>query len=220
MSILKKVLVVLVVGIGGGVVAFLAFAATRPDSYRVERSQRIEAPAEVVFGQIDNFKSWAAWSPWEKRDPDMKRAFEGSPSGVGAGYTWVGNKEVGQGRMTITDSKPPRGGSDETAHVSIRLEFIKPFASVASSEFIVKPEAARAATVSWVMEGRNNLMGKAFGVFMNMDKMIGGDFESGLASLKTVAEAEARSQAEAQAKAEAQTKAAAAPPPAQAAVMP
>jgi hypothetical protein len=202
MSILKKVLVVLVVGIGG----LLAFAMTRPDTYRVERSQRIDAPAEVVFAQVDNFKSWSAWSPWEKRDPAMKRTFEGPASGVGAGYSWEGNKEVGQGRMTITESKPPRGGSDQTAHVSVRLEFIKPFASVATSEFTVKPEAERAATVSWVMEGRNNLMGKAFGLFMNMDKMIGGDFESGLANLKTVAEAEARRVAPA--------------PPAQAAITP
>jgi hypothetical protein len=209
MSILKKVLVVLIVGIGGSIALLLAFAATRPDTYRVERSQRIEAPADVVFAQLDNFKSWSTWSPWEKRDPAMKRGFEGPPSGVGAGYTWEGNKEVGQGRMTITDSKPPRGGSGETARVSIRLEFIKPFASVASSELTVKPEGS-AATVAWVMEGRNNLMGKAFGVFMNMDKMIGGDFESGLASLKTVAEAEAKAQRDK----------AAAPPPAQAAVTP
>ena len=220
MSILKKVLVVLIVGIGGSIALFLVFAATRPDTYRVERSQRIEAPAEVAFAQLDNFKSWAAWSPWEKRDPAMKRAFEGPASGVGAGYSWEGNKDVGQGRMTITDSKPPRGGSGETARVSIRLEFIKPFASVASSEFTVKPESALASTVSWVMEGHNNLMGKAFGVFMNMDKMIGGDFEAGLASLKTVAEAEARAQAEAKAQAEARAKAAAAPSAAQAAVTP
>ena len=202
MSILKKVLVVLVLGIGG----FLVFAMTRPDTYRVERSQRIEAPAEVVFAQLDNFKAWSAWSPWEKRDPAVRRTFDGPASGVGAGYTWDGNKEVGQGRMTITESKPPRGGSGETAHVSIRLEFIKPFASVATSEFTVKPETEHAATVSWVMEGRNNLMGKAFGVFMNMDKMIGGDFESGLANLRTVAEAEA--------------KRVAVPPPAQAVVTP
>jgi hypothetical protein len=188
MSILKKVLVVLVVAVGG----FLAFAATRADTYRVERSRRIDAPAEVVYAQLDNFKSWAAWSPWDKRDPAMKRTFDGPATGVGAGYSWEGNKEVGQGRMTITDGKPPRGGSAETAHVSIRLEFIKPFASVASSEFTLKPEGDKATTVSWVMEGRNNLMGKAFGVFMNMDKMIGGDFESGLSNLKTVAETEAK----------------------------
>jgi hypothetical protein len=172
----------------------------------------------VVFAQLDNFKSWAAWSPWDKRDPAMKRSYDGPPSGVGASYSWEGNKEVGQGRMTITDSKPPRGGSAETAHVSIRLEFIKPFASVASSEFIVKPETDdHAATVSWVMEGRNNLMGKAFGVFMNMDKMIGGDFESGLSNLKTVSEAEAEVARAAAAKAAAANPA---PAPAQAAVTP
>jgi Polyketide cyclase / dehydrase and lipid transport len=192
MSILKKVLVVLVLVFAIGIGGFLAFASTRPDSYRVERSQRIDAPVEVVFAHIDNFKSWAAWSPWDKRDPAMKRSYDGPTNGVGAGYAWAGNKEVGQGRMTITESKPPRGGSSEAAHIAIRLEFIKPFASVATSDFNVKPEADHATTASWVLEGQNNLMGKAFGVFMNMDKMIGGDFESGLASLKAVAEAEAR----------------------------
>jgi len=186
MSILKKVLVVLLIGIGG----FLGFAATRPDNYRVERSQKIDAPAEVVYAHLDNFKSWTAWSPWEKRDPAMKKAFDGPASGVGAGYAWEGNKDVGQGRMTITESKPPRGGSNEAAELSIRLEFIKPFASVATSGFVVKPEGDKASTATWSMEGRNNLMGKAFGIFMNMDKMIGGDFENGLASLKTVAEAD------------------------------
>ena len=184
MSILKTVLLVLVIGIGG----FLAFAATRPDNYRVERSQRIDAPADVIYAQLDNFKAWGAWSPWEKRDPAMKKTFDGPPSGVGAGYAWEGNKEVGQGRMTITGSKPPRGGSAEAAELTIRLEFIKPFESVATSGFVVKPEGDKAATATWSREGKNNLTGKAFSVFMNMDKMIGGDFEKGLASLKTVAE--------------------------------
>lgn len=188
MSILRKVLLVLLIGIGG----FLAFVATRPDNYRVERSQHIEAPADVVYAHLDNFKAWGAWSPWEKRDPAMKKTFEGPPSGVGAGYAWEGNKEVGQGRMTITGSQPPRGGSSESAELTIRLEFIKPFASVATSGFSVKPEGDKASTATWSMEGKNNLMGKAFGVFMNMDKMIGGDFEKGLGSLKTVAEAEAQ----------------------------
>ncbi len=200
MSILKKVLVLLLIGVGG----FLVFAATRPDNYRVERSQRIDAPAEVVYAHLDNFKSWAAWSPWEKRDPAMKKTFDGPTSGVGAGYAWEGNKDVGQGRMTIIESKPPRGGSSEAAALSIRLEFIKPFASVATAGFIVKPEGDKAVTATWSMEGRNNLMGKAVGVFMNMDKMIGSDFESGLARLKTVAETDA-------AKAPAPAQAAAAP---------
>ena len=163
-----------------------------PDNYRVERSQRIDAPADVVYAQLDNFKAWGAWSPWDKRDPAMKKTFDGPPSGVGAGYAWDGNKEVGQGRMTITGSQPPRGGSSESAELTIRLEFIKPFASVATSGFSVKPEGDKASTATWSMEGRNNLMGKAFGLFMNMDKRIGGDFEKGLGSLKTVAEADAR----------------------------
>ena len=188
MSILKKVLALLAVAIGG----FLAFAATRPDGYRVERSKKIDASAEVVYAQLDNFKSWGTWSPWEKRDPGMKKTFEGPASGVGAAYAWEGNKDVGQGKMTITESKPPRGGTGETALITIRLEFLKPFASVATSGFEVKPEGDKAATVTWSMEGRNNLMGKAFGIFMNMDKMIGGDFETGLANLKGIAEAEAK----------------------------
>ena len=192
MSILKKVLVVLLIGIGGFLALFLAFVATRPDNYRVERSQKIDAPAEVVYAHLDNFKSWAAWSPWEKRDPAIKKTFEGPASGVGAGYAWEGNKEVGQGRMTITESKPPRGGSNEAAELSIRLEFIKPFASVATSGFVVKLEGDKASTATWSMEGRNNLIGKAFGIFINMDKMIGADFERGLSGLKTVAEADAR----------------------------
>jgi hypothetical protein len=188
MSILKKVLALLVVAIGG----FVAFAATRPDGYRVERSKKIDASAETVYAQLDNFRSWGAWSPWEKRDPAMKKTFEGPASGVGAAYAWDGNKDVGQGRMTITESKPPRGGTGETALITIRLEFLKPFASVATSGFEVKPEGDRAATVTWSMEGRNNLMGKAFGIVMNMDKMIGGDFETGLGNLKSVAEAETK----------------------------
>jgi hypothetical protein len=202
MSILKKVLLVLVVAVGG----FLAFAVSRPDTYRVERTQRIAAPAGVVYAQLDNFKSWGAWSPWDKRDPAMKKTFTGPSHGAGAGYAWQGNDKVGQGQMTILDAKPP-GAAGEPATLSYRLEFIKPFASVATTHFVVKPEGDKAALASWSMEGRNNLMGKALGVFMNMDKMIGGDFEAGLANLKTLSQAEA-------------AKAAAAPPAAQAAAAP
>jgi len=171
------VLLVLVLVVAG----FVGYAATRPDGYRVERSKRIEARADVVFAQLDDFKAWAAWSPWDKRDPNMKRTYDGAPRGVGAGYYWRGNDKVGEGRMTITEATAPTA-------ISYRLEFIRPFSSVASSGFSLRPEGDRAVTATWSMSGNSNLVGKLFGVFMNMDRMIGDDFEAGLGSLKTVAE--------------------------------
>jgi hypothetical protein len=179
MSILKRVLLVLVVVVLG----FVGYAATRPDSYRVERSKKIEARAGVVFAQLDDLKAWTAWSPWDKRDPNMKKTYEGPARGVGAGYSWRGNDKVGEGRMTITESTAPTA-------VAYRLEFIKPFASVASTGFTLRPEGDGAVTATWSMTGSNNLIGKVFGVFMSMDKMIGDDFEAGLGGLKAVAEEE------------------------------
>ena len=179
----KRILIVLMVAVAG----FVAFAATRPGTYRVERSTRMDAPPAAVFAQLDDFKAWAAWSPWEGKDPQMRKTYEGPASGVGAIYTWQGNQKVGEGRMTVTDSRPP-------ADVKLRLEFIKPFAAVARTEFTVVPETAGSVTVTWSMEGTNNLIAKMFGIFMNMDTMIGNDFEAGLANLKRVAEAEARRQ--------------------------
>jgi hypothetical protein len=190
---IKKILLALVVLVG----AFFAYAATRPDSYRVERATSIDAPAEVVFAQLEDFKGWAAWSPWERLDPNMKKAFHGPPKGVGAAYSWEGNDKVGKGKMTITESRPP-------VEVKYRLEFVEPFASTADTTFTLSPREDRAVEVRWAMEGKNNLMAKAFGVFMDMDKMIGADFERGLASLKTVAEAEAKTRAEAEARARAE----------------
>lgn len=197
MSILKKVLLVLAIGIGG----FIAFAATRPDTYKVERSLKMEAPADIVFAQLDNFKAFAAWSPWDKLDPNMKKTFEGPAQGVGAGYAWEGNDKVGKGKMTITNTTPPTS-------VVYKLEFLEPFASVATTTFSIKPEGEKASNVTWTMDGKNDLIGKAFGVFMDMDKMIGADFEKGLGGLKTIAEAEAVKRA------------AAVPPPAQAVAVP
>ncbi|HET6281492.1 MAG TPA: SRPBCC family protein [Polyangia bacterium] len=184
MSTLKKVLLVLAIGIGG----FAVFVATRPDAYRVERSQKIEAPADVVFAQLDNFKAWSEWSPWDKLDPNMKKTYEGPAQGVGASYAWQGNDKVGKGKMTVTEVTPPTA-------IAYRLEFIEPFASVAQTRFTVKPEGEKATLVTWAMEGKNNFIGKGFGVFMDMDKMIGKDFEKGLGSLKTIVEAEAAKRA-------------------------
>ncbi|MBC8133613.1 MAG: SRPBCC family protein [Deltaproteobacteria bacterium] len=195
---LKKILIVVAVLVAG----FLVFVSTRPDSYHVERSTSIAAPAAVIFAQLDNFKAWPAWSPWEKRDPQMKKTFEGPPSGVGSSYSWQGNKDVGQGKMTILVSEPPN-------HIRYQLEFIEPFVSTAATGFTLASQGDK-TNITWGMDGTNNFVSKIFGVFMNMDQMIGADFESGLAGLKAVAEAEAakRAAAEAQAAASAATQAA------------
>jgi uncharacterized protein YndB with AHSA1/START domain len=196
----KKILITLVVLVG----AVFAYASTRPDTYRVERSTKIDAPAAVVFSQLDNFKSWSEWSPWDKLDATMKKTFAGPPAGVGSSYAWKGNNKVGEGKMTITDSSPP-------SEIKYRLEFIKPFEAVATTTFTLKPEGDNAVTTFWAMDGKNNLMGKVLGLFMNMDQSIGADFEKGLADLKTVSEREAkkRAAAEAEAKAKAEADAAA-----------
>ncbi|MES1205725.1 MAG: SRPBCC family protein [Pseudomonadota bacterium] len=173
----------LVVLVGG----FLAFAATRPDTYKVERSTKVDAPASAVFAQLEDFKAWTAWSPWEKKDPQMKKTYEGPPSGVGSSYSWEGNKDVGKGKMAITASEPP-------TNIRYRLEFFEPFAAVANTAFSVVPEGDKTVSVTWAMDGTNNMVSKIFGVFMNMDAAIGGDFEKGLAALKAVSEAEARKQ--------------------------
>ena len=174
----KKVLIGLVVVIA----AFLAFVATRPAEFRLERSTTVAAPADVVFASVNDLHKWGQWSPWEKKDPNMKKTFEGAAAGVGASYSWASDK-VGEGKMTIAESQP---GS----RIGIKLEFIKPFAATNNIEFLFKP-AAGGTQVTWAMSGNNNFMGKLFHVFMDMDKMVGPDFEQGLASLKTLSEADA-----------------------------
>jgi hypothetical protein len=178
---LKKVLL----GIAVVIVVFLGFVATRPDKYHVERSQKIEAPSDVVFAHMNDLKAWASWSPWDKLDANMKKTYEGPAKGVGASYAWEGNDKVGKGKMTITDTQP-------TTKVAYKLEFIEPFAAVAATGFNIKPEGEKAVSVTWWMDGNNDFMGKLFGLFMNMDKAIGDDFEKGLATLKTVTEAQAK----------------------------
>lgn len=165
-------------------VVFAGVVALQPAEYQVARSATITAPSNVVFDQINNFHKWKNWSPWAKIDPNMKETFSGPESGTGAVYSWEGNKEVGEGRMTILESRP-------SEYVRIRLEFIKPFASVANTEFMVKP-AGTGAEVTWDMSGHNGFIEKAFCLFQNMDKMIGPDFEKGLAQLKTASENSAK----------------------------
>jgi len=171
---LKKIAVGLVVVVAAGA----AYVATRPSHFRVSRSRLVAAPPDVVYAYVSDFHRWPEWSPWEKRDPAMKREISGSPAGPGAVYSWAGNKEVGEGRMTITDSRPSQS-------VTIRLEFFKPWSATNTAQFDLVPSGS-GTNVTWTMTGDHNVMAKAFSVFMNMDRMVGPDFEKGLASLDTV----------------------------------
>jgi uncharacterized protein YndB with AHSA1/START domain len=178
-------LIKILIALAGVVFAFLGIVATRPSEYRVARTTTISAPAPAVFAQVNDFHRWAAWSPWEKIDPAMKRTYEGPPAGVGASYTWAGNGEVGEGRMTIVESRP----SDL---IRVKLEFVKPFAGTSVAEFSFKPEGDR-TQVTWSMTGDKNFIAKAIHLVMSMDRMIGDQFDKGLAAMKTVAEAAPRS---------------------------
>jgi len=153
----------------------------QPSEFRVVRSATISAPPPAVFAQVNDFHKWEAWNPWAKIDPAMKQGYEGTPAGVGAIYIWAGNNEVGEGRMTITESRP-------SELIRIKLEFFKPFAATNSAEFTFKPEGNQTA-VTWRMSGENNFLAKAIHLFVNMDKMIGGQFEKGLADMKLLVEA-------------------------------
>src|SRR5262249_6454609 len=175
-SMMTKILAALAVI----VIAFAAIVATRPSKYRVARTATIAAPAPVVFAQVNDFHMWKAWSPWAKLDPAMKQAYAGAPAGAGAIYTWAGNREVGEGRMTMAESRP-------NDVIRITLEFLKPFAATSTAEFTFKPQGEQ-TVVTWSMTGENNFIAKAVHLFMNMDTMIGGMFEKGLAALKTAAE--------------------------------
>jgi len=170
----------IVFGIVAVVAAILLFAATRPADFRIERSARIAAPPEELFAMISNLRRWRDWSPWENIDPDMQRAYSGAPLGKGAVYAWEGNGDVGSGRMEIVEVDPAR-------RVKIQLDFIAPMEAHNTAEFALQPEGDT-TNVTWAMYGRNNLVGKLFGLFMDMDAMVGDAFETGLANLKKLAE--------------------------------
>lgn len=174
---LTKILIGLVAVIG----AFLVIVAMRPSDFRVERSAVVSAPAPVVFAQVNDLHNWDAWSPWAKLDPAAKQTFDGPRAGTGAAFAWVGNSQVGEGRMTITESRP-------SELIRFRLDFVKPFAGTNTAEFTFTPQGDQTA-VTWSMSGRQNFMAKAFCMFMSMDKMVGGQFEQGLAQMKSMAEA-------------------------------
>ena len=170
----------ILLGVALVIVVLVVVIATRPPTFHVERSVAVAAPPEAVFAPVNDFHSWPAWSPWEKLDPQMKKTFDGAPAGVGAGYSWIGNNKVGEGRMTIEKSEKP-------SLIAIKLEFLKPFASTNTVTFTFAPEG-QGTRATWAMDGSNNFVGKAFGLFMSMDKMMGSDFDRGLAALKAVAE--------------------------------
>ena len=162
------------------IIAFVVIVAMQSSEFRVARSATMSAPAPAVFTQVNDFHKWEAWNPWGKIDPAMKQTYEGAPAGIGAIYSWVGNNKVGEGRMTLTESRP----SDL---IRIKMEFYKPFAATNTAEFTFKP-AGNQTAVTWSMTGNKNFMAKAIHLFMNMDKMIGSQFDKGLASMKSVVE--------------------------------
>jgi len=170
------VLIKILIGVAILVVLLAVIIATRPSAFRIARSITIAAPAERVFEQVNDFHAWAGWSPWEKMDPAMNRTYGGPGSGVGSTYAWQGNKKVGEGRMTIERSERPRV-------IGIKLEFLKPWTATNVATFTFEPVAG-GTKVTWAMDGCNGFAGKAFGMVMNFDKMVGADFERGLAAMK------------------------------------
>ena len=158
----------------------LIYAATRPDSFRVERSISINAPPEKIFPHLSDLRGHRAWSPWEGKDPAMQRTYSGSAQGKGAVYEWDGNRNIGKGRMEITEVSPP-------SRIVIKLDFIKPFEAHNTAEFRLEPKGA-STKVTWAIHGPSPFFSKVMGPFLSMDKMIGKEFETGLANLKSLTE--------------------------------
>ncbi len=173
-------LITILILIAIALIIFATLVAMQPDDFRITRSTAISAPPPAVFAQVNDFHQWEAWSPWAKMDPACKNSYEGQTAGKGAIFSWIGNKKVGAGRMTITESRPAE-------QILIKLEFLKPFKATNTAEFSFKPQSDQ-TFVTWTMSGKNNFMGKMFGLIMNCDKMIGGDFKKGLAAMKAIAE--------------------------------
>jgi Polyketide cyclase / dehydrase and lipid transport len=177
---MRKTLLIALGVVGVLVIAFVAFVALQPSRFRVTRKTTISAPAPVVFAQVNDFHNWQAWSPWAKLDPTAKNSFEGPTAGPDAVFRWSGNDQIGEGSMTIKESRP-------SELIKIELEFIRPMTGTSDVEFDFEPVGEQTA-VTWSMTGEHNFIGKAVCLFMNMDKTVGGDFEKGLALLKTAAE--------------------------------
>jgi carbon monoxide dehydrogenase subunit G len=161
------------------IAAVLILAANKPDTFRMQRAATVRAPPERIISLLSDFRQWGAWSPWEHKDPALKRDFSGAASGVGAVYAWEGNKNVGKGRMEILEASPSK--------VVIKLDFLAPFEAHNTAEFSMLPQGD-ATEVTWAMHGPAPLMSRVMQVFFNMDKMVGKDFEAGLANLKQATE--------------------------------
>lgn len=175
-----KVIAAVAVVIAVAIAVVLILAATKPDTFRIERSATINAPAEKIFAVLSDFRQWTGWSPWEHKDPALKRSFGGAERGKGAIYGWEGNKDVGTGRMEILQANTP-------SKLVIKLDFFKPWEAHNTAEFTMLPQG-NATNVHWVMHGPAPFMSKVAQVFMNIDKMVGKDFEAGLANLKQLTE--------------------------------
>lgn len=166
-------------------ILFIIVIAGQPDEFTLSRSANFTVPPERVFPHVNDLHAWEDWSPWAKLDPNAKNSFEGPASGAGAAMKWEGNCKVGVGRMTITDSQPSNV-------IRFRLEFEKPMQATNITEFTFLPEGG-GTTMTWSMSGKNSLMGKVMGLFMNCDRMVGDQFEKGLANLKAIVEAPTKS---------------------------
>lgn len=179
---LKKILLGAVAAIAAILLLLSIVVAMQPSEFHIARSAKMSAPAEKVFAQVNDFHKWDAWSPWVKMDPNAKSTFEGPAEGTGAIFRWAGNADIGEGSMTITESRPHE-------LIRLRLDFLKPFEDTANVEFTFKPDGDQ-TNVTWSMDGKNNFFAKAVCLFlMDMDEMIGNKYEEGLASMKAIVEA-------------------------------
>lgn len=180
---MPRVLGKVAIGVAAVLGALALFVATRPAEFHIERQTAIDAPPERVFPLVNDLRAWTRWSPWERRDPQMARRYEGPAAGEGAVYAWQGNAEVGSGRMTIVESQPER-------RIEILLEFSEPFEATNEVAFGFR-DAGAGTEVVWGMDGRNGFLARAIALVMDMDAMVGADFEAGLAALKEAAETDA-----------------------------
>jgi uncharacterized protein YndB with AHSA1/START domain len=162
------------------IVAILIYAASKPDTFRIQRSILIKAPPEKIFAILNDLQHWRVWSPYEKKDPAMKRSYSGAAIGKGAVYEWEGNKDVGKGRMEITESSVP-------SRILIQLDFIAPFQAHNTAEFTLESQG-ESTNVTWAMYGPSPFISKVMCLFINMDNMVGKDFEVGLDNLKAISE--------------------------------
>lgn len=165
--------------------AFIAYVSLQPDTFRIARSAVMEAPPELIYPLVNDLHEWPRWSPWSRLDPQQKVTYDGSPLGAGAIMSWAGDRKVGSGKMKIAESS-------QNERVRIKIQFIKPMKAINDVQFDFKPLGETRTEVVWTMSGRNEFTGKAMHAFFNMDKMVGGQFEQGLANLKALVEGPAQ----------------------------